>query len=172
MRRSSFFPRRPASARTSFFRSSISAGKRAAVASPPRSSTIGSRMKSACSAAPRQTPAPCDFHLRDVVNTHGAGVWRGAALQVDFILEPIVEDRGGDATAARFPALIDERKKLVRALAGLRGKKDDRRIAQEFQFGADHFFVVKHQAARIEVFRFVAFAGSALGFAFRRGGIA
>src|SRR5229473_2884244 len=67
--------------------------------------------------------------------------------------------------------LSDERKKLVRALASLRGKKDDRRIAQKFQFGADHFFVVKHQTARIEVFRFVAFAGSALGFAFRCGRI-
>src|SRR5229473_1449870 len=52
-----------------------------------------------------------DFRLCNIVNTHGAGFWRGAALQVDFILEPIVEDRGGDATAARFPALIDERKK-------------------------------------------------------------
>src|SRR6266851_7785824 len=113
-----------------------------------------------------------NFCLGHVVDADGASLWRSTPLEVDFILEPIVEDRGGDATAARFPALIDERKKLVRALASLRGKKDDRRIAQKFQFGADHFFVVKHQTARIGVFRFVAFAGSALGFAFRRGRIA
>src|SRR6266403_2436154 len=61
MRRSSFSPRNPASAPKNSIRSLISAGKRAADVSPRRRSTIGSRKKSTCSAAPRRRPAPCAF---------------------------------------------------------------------------------------------------------------
>src|SRR6266404_7628212 len=70
-----------------------------------------------------------DFCLRHIVNADGASFRRGAALQVDFLLEPIVEDRRRDAAAARFPALIDERKKLVGALAGFCGEKHNWRVA-------------------------------------------
>src|SRR5689334_1403193 len=84
-----------------------------------------------------------DFRLGDVVNAHRASLRSGAALQVDFFLEPIVQCRRDDAAAARFPTLIDERKKLVRALTSFRGEKHNWRVTQEFQFRADHFFVVK-----------------------------
>jgi len=76
-----------------------------------------------------------DFRLGHVIDPHGAlSAWCRAG--VDFILEPIVEDWRRDAAAARFPALIDEREKFVGALAGFCGKKNDRRVAEEFQFGA------------------------------------
>src|SRR5438552_12057396 len=48
------------------------------------------------------------FRLGDVVDAHRAGLRRGAALQVDFFLEPIVQGRRGDAPAARVPALRSE----------------------------------------------------------------
>src|SRR5437016_3001379 len=112
-----------------------------------------------------------DFRLCNVVNAHGASLRSGAALQVDFFLEPIVEGRRGDAAAARFPALVDQRKKFFGALAGFRGKKNDRGVAQKLQFCANHFFVVKHQPAGIEIFRPVALTGSALGFTLGGGGI-
>src|SRR5260370_41907479 len=54
-----------------------------------------------------------DFRLRDVVNPHGARFRRGAALQVDFILEPIVEDRRCDSGGARLPGLIGARKPVI-----------------------------------------------------------
>jgi len=110
-----------------------------------------------------------DFRLRHVVDAHGASLRRGAALQVDFVLEPIVKHRRGDTSSSRFPALVDQRKEFIRALAGFRGEKNDRSVAQEFQFGANHFFILEHHPAGIEILRFVLFAGSALGFALRGG---
>src|SRR5260370_7565517 len=72
--------------------------------------------------------------LRDVVDPHGAGLRRSAALQVDFFLEPIVEDRGADAALPTFPPLLDERIKFFSALACFRGKKNNRRVTQKLQF--------------------------------------
>src|SRR5258708_9353337 len=66
-----------------------------------------------------------DFCLRPVVDAHRTSLRRGPALQVDFILEPIVEDRRRDAAAARFAPFIDDRKKFVRALTSFRGEKND-----------------------------------------------
>ena len=62
-----------------------------------------------------------DFRLSDVVNAHGASAGSGAALQIHFFLEPVVERRRGNSSLAGFPALINQRKKFVGALAGLRG---------------------------------------------------
>src|SRR5882762_1198794 len=59
-----------------------------------------------------------DFRLGDVVNAHGASAGSGTALQIHFFLEPVVERRRRNAALAGFPALIDQRKELVGALAG------------------------------------------------------
>src|ERR1700738_2036604 len=67
------------------------------------------------------------FGLGDVVDAYRARLGRAAALQIDFFLEPAIQVRRGDAALAGDGHLIDQRVKLLRALAGLGGKKDDRR---------------------------------------------
>src|SRR6266404_7026951 len=85
------------------------------------------------------------FRLRDVVDAHRARFRRGAALQIDVFFEPAIQLRRGDAALASGGDLIDQRINLLRALTGFGGKKHDRRIAKEFQFSADHFFIIEKQ---------------------------
>src|SRR5258708_8006849 len=101
------------------------------------------------------------FGLGDVVDAHGTRLRRAAALQIDVFLEPPIQVRRGDAALAGDGNLIDQRVKLLRALAGLGGKKDDRRVTQEFQFSADHLFVVEPQLAFIQGIAVVFFVRAA-----------
>src|ERR1700687_3968711 len=105
------------------------------------------------------------FCLRDVVDTNGTRLGRAAALQVDVFLEPAIQLRRGNAELASKGPLIDQRKKLLRALAGFSRDKNDRRVTKEFQFAADHFFVIEQQLALIQFVEFVPFVGTTLGSA-------
>src|SRR5260370_9118812 len=93
-----------------------------------------------------------DFCLRDVINPHGARFRRGAALKINFFLEPIVQDWRGDAAAARVPALIDGREKFVGGFPGLRGGQNERRRAEQFHFGAHLVLVVQNIPSAAAVF--------------------
>src|SRR5580704_6125856 len=90
------------------------------------------------------------LRLRHVVNLHGPGLWRGPALQINFFLEPAIEFRRGYALFARSRHLIDQREEFARAVSGLSGKKYDGRVAQEFEFVANHPFVIIKQPAFVE----------------------
>src|ERR1700682_2051972 len=71
------------------------------------------------------------FRLRYVVDAHGARLRRAAALQIHVLLQPAVQVRRGDATLTRKGHLIDQRIKLLCALAGFRGDKYDRRVTKK-----------------------------------------
>src|SRR6266481_5373543 len=102
------------------------------------------------------------FCLRDVVDTHGARLGCATALQVDAFLQPAIQLRRGNAVLASKGHLIDQRIKLLRALAGLSRDKNDWRVTKEFQFAADHFFVIEQQLALIQFVEFVSFVGTTL----------
>src|SRR6266849_5548863 len=97
------------------------------------------------------------FCLRDVVDTHGARLWRAAALQIDVFLEPAIQIRRGDPALAGNGHLINQRIQLLRALAGFRGEKNNGRVAEELQLPADHFFIIEKQFALVQVIEFVLF---------------
>ena len=80
--------------------------------------------------------------------------------------EPVVQGRRGDAAAACVRALVDERQKFLGAVAGFGGKKNDRRVAQEFQFRTNHVLVVGHQLAGIDVRGIAILAQRLPGFSF------
>ncbi len=87
------------------------------------------------------------FRLHDVIDFDGARFRSRAALEIDFLFDPAIEFGRGDAHAARSGDLIDQRIEFAGAIAGFRGEKNDRGVAQEFEFVADELFVIKEQAA-------------------------
>src|ERR1700693_3560930 len=100
--------------------------------------------------------------LRDVVDTNGTRLGRAAALQVNVFLEPAIQLRRGNAVLASKGHLVDQRIKLLRPLAGLSGDKNNWRVTEEFQFAADHFFVIEQQLVLIQFVEFVPFVGTTL----------
>src|SRR5260370_6932750 len=112
------------------------------------------------------------FCLRDVVDAHGARLWRAAALEIDVFLEPAIQIRRGDPALAGNGLLINQRIQLCSALAGFRGEKNNGRVAEELQLPADHFFIIEKQFALVQVIKFVLFIRAALRSALGGGCVA
>src|SRR5581483_2874948 len=87
--------------------------------------------------------------LGDVVNADGPGLRCGATLKIDAF-KPAVELGRGNAEVAGGSDFVNEREKPVGALAGLCGKEDNGRVAEEFELLADELFVIAEQSAAVD----------------------
>src|ERR1700676_626844 len=105
--------------------------------------------------------------LRDGINPQRPRLGRSPALQIHVFLQPPIHLRRSNMPPPRLRHLIDQRKKLPRSFPGLRRKKNNWRITQEFQFPANHLFVIERQPLRIEILRPVPFSSRPPGLTLR-----
>src|SRR5260370_34858363 len=74
------------------------------------------------------------FCLRDVVDAHGARLRRAAALEIDFLREPIIQHGRGNAASAGGRAVIEWREEVFGAVTRSCGRKNSWAVNEELHF--------------------------------------
>src|SRR5579863_3370955 len=74
--------------------------------------------------------------LSDVENLHFAACWGGAAREIHFC-NPAIQFAGGNPFVAGRDDLVNQVVEAIYIFAGLGRQKNDRRVGQKFQAGAN-----------------------------------